>query len=168
MLFGLCSFSMVFAINVMQNATCMGENIKFLRRGWRGIFTQSSPLAKNNYFSHNCQANTRWNPLFRSLVLCSFLNDCAALGKISENELLNWTFADSSRSKIFQNMGNYFFFCILSVFLFARFISFSFPVSDPAKCAWLSRSPQRRPQHSVSFLLETVSNHSFLFQMLNQ
>lgn len=61
-------------------------------------FTQYSALAKNNRFSHNCQANTWWDPLFLSLVLRSFLNHSSAPGKISGSELLNWILDDSSHA----------------------------------------------------------------------
>lgn len=142
---------------------------KVPQEGFDVAFYTTLASRQKQQFSYNCQANTWWDPLFRSLVLCSFPNDSSALGKISGSELLNWTLADSSRSKVFQNVrGEYFFFCILSVFLFARFISFSLPETDPTKYAWLSPSPRPGPQELEPFILETVSNHSFLFQMLNQ
>lgn len=143
-----------------QNTTCMRENKKFPRRVQCSIFTKYAPPAKTK-FSHNYQANTWWDPLFRSLVLCSFLKDSSALGKISGSELLNWILDDSSHSKIFQNMqGGFSSTSSASSCLQDSFLSF--PENDPTKYAWLSLSPHHGP------LLENVSNHSFLFQMLNQ
>lgn len=50
----------ICAFNVMQNTTCMRGEQKVpppLGRVRRGIFTQYSPLAKNNNFAHDCHAN---------------------------------------------------------------------------------------------------------------
>lgn len=55
----------------MQNTTCMRENKKFPRRVRRGILHNTSLSPKTTNFPHNCRANTRWDPLFRSLVSCS-------------------------------------------------------------------------------------------------
>lgn len=55
---------------------------------------------------------------------------------------MNWT----PPAEYFRIFFFPFSFCILSVFLFARLISFPLPVSDPTKYACISPSPRRRLQ----------------------
>lgn len=116
----------ICAFNVMQNTTCMRGEQKVpppLGRVRRGIFTQYSPLAKNNNFAHDCHANAWWDPLFRSLVLCSSSNDPSAQGKMSGSELLNRTFRwQLVQKKCFRT-------CERGVFFF-----FSFYASSASSC----------------------------------
>ena len=130
LLFWLEQLCNICAFNVMQNTTCMRGEQKVQpppAAPWH--FTQYSPLAKNNNFSHNCHASARWDPLFRRLVLCSSSNDSSAQGKISGSELLNRTLRwQLVQEKVFQNMrtGSFFFFfyvssaffCLQDLFLF--------------------------------------------------
>lgn len=75
-------------------------------------------------------------------------NDSVGLGE----DFREWTYEPDPCWRLAQKSisehvrGFFFLFCILSGFLFARFISFSLPATDPTKYAWLSPSPRRGPQ----------------------
>lgn len=145
--------------------------------------TESSPWRVRRGILHNARLSPK-TTIFLIIVKhihdethCSAALSCAVLLMISQPQgrfqgVNFWTepLLTALTAKYFRTCkGEFFiFFCILSVFLFARFISFSLPESDPTKYAWLRPSPQRGPREWESFLLETVSNRSFLFQMLNQ
>lgn len=139
-------------------------------------FTQYSPLAKNNSFSHHRQEMHDETPRSPAYVSCRFFfffkvtqpMNLQPRGRLKGMNL--WTgpvLTALTEKGVFQNiLGNFFFAssassCLQDSFLFPFLKLTLLNKPDLARC--LSTAPGVR-----AFLFETVSNRSFLFQMLNQ